>query len=209
VTFGYHGHNEQKQIVNQLQIMAVVLYLHPEASVYLLKNGYTSAQIEAMPLVQTVLLFWWKQFQLVRDNQFKWLMLPEKEAQQSFGKMNKDLREAEQKKEGGVFTIALPALQAAYNAHLRSQRQTALLRVVEALRMHAAEHKAWPEKLEDVTVVPVPQDPWTEKPFEYTLKDGVAIIQMAAEPKPAGGLRVNQRYELTLRKADKAKLIDP
>ena len=55
-------------------------------------------------------------------------------------------------------------------------RQINLLRTVEALRMYAAEHGRWPEKLEDIKAVPVPNDPFTEKPFEYAVKDGVALL---------------------------------
>ena len=58
-----------------------------------------------------------------------------------------------------------------------SMRQINLLRTVEALRMYAAEHGRWPEKLDEIKAVPVPNDPFTEKPFEYAVKDGVALLR--------------------------------
>jgi hypothetical protein len=105
--------------------------------------------------------------------------------------------------QGALFTDLLPALQAATNAHFRGQRLTDLLRVVEALRMYAADHGQWPEKLEDIKGVSIPIDPWTQKPFEYSVKNGVASVQAPANPAMAGGQWSNARYELTLRPAAK------
>ena len=74
-----------------------------------------------------------------------------------------------------------------------------MIQLIEALRMYAAEHGRWPEKLEDITEVPVPIDPWTHKPFEYVVRDGVATFEAPRVPKAPWPLVADQRYELTLR----------
>jgi hypothetical protein len=188
-------------IEQELAVFAGAVALYPQAKSYLLANHFTPEKIEAMPITQVVLLSWWKQFDEVRDNYFKWLSLSNSELRRYHLHGMLDFRAAESEGKGGVFTLLLPAIQAAFQATNRSQRQIEILRVVEALRMHAAEHGSWPESLDRITMVPVPLDPWTEKPFFYSLKGDVAIVEMAPNPPPAGGLRVNQRYELTLRKA--------
>jgi hypothetical protein len=53
-------------------------------------------------------------------------------------------------------------------AELRIDRRVAALRVIEAIRIHAAAHDgALAESLDRITEVPVPEDPATGKPFEY------------------------------------------
>ncbi len=81
---------------------------------------------------------------------------------------------------------------------MRHKRQNNLLRAIEALRMHAAENGHWPEKLSDVTIVPMPIDPFTNGPFEYSLKDGVAALSTPHDKTWSVGEGA-ARYELTLR----------
>jgi hypothetical protein len=57
------------------------------------------------------------------------------------------------------------------------------LRVVEAIRNYAAGHGSrLPESLDKITEVPVPNDPFTGKPFHYELKDGVAALSAEGIP---------------------------
>ncbi len=56
-------------------------------------------------------------------------------------------------------------------------RRVAALRVVEAIRMHAAANGGkLPATLADVAIVPVPIDPVTGKPFEYRVEGDTAIL---------------------------------
>ncbi|TWT76064.1 hypothetical protein Pla123a_28510 [Posidoniimonas polymericola] len=87
-----------------------------------------------------------------------------------------------------------PAVRTCCNAVARTERETALLRAVEAVRMHAAEAGELPAELADVTCVPVPNNPSTGEPFEYTLEAGVATFNLPW----SDGHRVNRRYEIRL-----------
>lgn len=73
-------------------------------------------------------------------------------------------------------------------------RRIAALRTVAALRDHAAHHDGkLPATLDD-TALPVPADPFTNRPFEYTLKDGVA--ELVAPPLDLDG---SPRFGVRLR----------
>jgi hypothetical protein len=71
----------------------------------------------------------------------------------------------------------LQASIASVHSHFATfDRKVAMLRVVEALRLHAGATGRLPEKLEQVTIVPIPVDPMYGKAFEYTLMGEIAEL---------------------------------
>jgi hypothetical protein len=100
-----------------------------------------------------------------------------------------------------LWLIFLPAGESVLMADLRLQQRLGLLRVAEGLRQHAAQAGKWPEKLADVKVVPLPDDPATGKPFAYT-RDGDTITLHAPLPKPGALPTDGQTLRLTLRKPE-------
>ena len=74
----------------------------------------------------------------------------------------------------------------------------AQLRILEAIRLYAHENKgALPSKLAD-SPLPLPNDPVTGKPFEYSVKEGTATLHGTnANPKQP---QANRYYEITIRK---------
>jgi hydroxypyruvate isomerase len=61
------------------------------------------------------------------------------------------------------------------NAEIRLHSNFAGLQTIEALRLHAAANGGrLPKTLEEVTIIPIPLNPATEKPFPYEFRDGVA-----------------------------------
>jgi hypothetical protein len=82
----------------------------------------------------------------------------------------------------------------------RLEQRVGLLRHVEALRLYAAGHDGrLPERLADLPV-PVPDDPFTGKPFAYRVEGAAAHLRgsppRAEEQNPC----FNLRYEVTVRK---------
>ena len=189
--------------IEQGGLLLWTLRTYPEAKDYLLSHGYNKAQISAMPLLQTVLLYRWKQYLELRDDYFKWILLPDDEMRGSIkqGQDRVDLRIHQG--EGTPFAEGLPNIRPAMSTTWRSQRHINMIQAIKALRMYAAEHGRWPEKLDDITEVPVPLDPWSQKPFVYSVKDGVAVLEAPATPKAPWPAQNDQRYELTLRAVDK------
>ena len=79
----------------------------------------------------------------------------------------------------------------------RCDRMRSRLQTIEALRMHASATGKLPEKLAEVTVVPIPFDPATGEPFRYSLDGDVATIDLAEElGTPRDSLRMPTRVRL-------------
>lgn len=103
----------------------------------------------------------------------------------------------------------MPAAYATLRAKFRTQRDIALLRSIEALRMHAAEQGAFPKSLDEIENVVVPNNPATAKPFLYRREEGVAIIDLPASDdvgSPVSGSidsktgpKQDARYEIRLK----------
>jgi hypothetical protein len=94
----------------------------------------------------------------------------------------------------GLFADLLPDVIKLRRAQARLEQRVALLRHVEALRLSSAAHDGkLPEKLTDCSV-PLPDDPFTGKPFGYRVEGGMA--HLVAGPSPGD----NVRYEVTIRK---------
>jgi hypothetical protein len=90
--------------------------------------------------------------------------------------------------------MLLPAVSACRAAEVRLERDVAGLRVIEALRMYAADHDGQlPSRLADIEDVPVPTNPATGKPFVYRLEGAKAILELPPSDQVAGS---NYRYEI-------------
>lgn len=161
--------------------------------------GMTAANVEAMPPAQVLLLHMWHLYHETRDDIFKGSYLPfpqslkvNREAEQRL-KSLPDLEAARLPRE---FLPAPPKIQL---AKVRLDRKLAALRAIEALRMHAAAQGGQlPDKLNEVTIVPVPNDPATGRPFEYQREGQTAtlISRIPGEKLETTGLR----YRISIRK---------
>ena len=73
------------------------------------------------------------------------------------------------------------SVQAFIGCH-RFSRDVKLLQIVEAIRDHASKNDSrFPKSLSEIELH-VPVDPFTNKPAEYELKDGVAVLRWPAIP---------------------------
>jgi hypothetical protein len=76
----------------------------------------------------------------------------------------------------------MPAVTGAMLGQWNTQHYRAQLRTIEAIRLHAHQNGGrLPASLTEIKSVPVPLDPYTNKPFEYALKDDVAELRPNAE----------------------------
>jgi hypothetical protein len=77
-----------------------------------------------------------------------------------------------------------------------TDERVAALRVIEALRDHAAHHGGRPPaSLDEIADLPIPPDPVTGRPFVYRADGATAVLGL---PAPAGvGPQHGYRYELT------------
>ncbi len=78
-----------------------------------------------------------------------------------------------------VVAILLPAIRSVNEATIRRETSTAADRVIEAIRMQAAKNGGTlPQSLADITIVPVPDDPRSAKPFPYTVHGDTAVLEV-------------------------------
>lgn len=157
----------------------------------LVKAGFKPAAVAKMPRLQVFLADEYLQYETLRDDLVKWSNVP-------FWKMPADLDRLPFGK--GGFAALLPAVRKVLAAQVRIQQRIDLLRVVEAVRLHAADHGgAVPSTLETVAV-PLPPDPVTGKPFLYEVKDGKAVVRGTPAPGRENEPQFNRVYEVTIRK---------
>lgn len=167
---------------------------YPMAKRALVERGFPPESVEAMPVGQVILLYTIETYEDLRDDVFKWFYVPYPEARERQDAAEGELRRAsvEHREIIPVANVLLPAIQACRTAVLRNEREIAVLRLIEALRMYAAEHDGrLPQKLND-TSVPVPDDPVTGQPFEYRVEGDTAYLRGPWLP----GVPLN--YEITM-----------
>ena len=180
------------KIGSELITTALAMKGYPLAKQGLIEEGYKPEEVEAMPVPKVVLLYTMRTYEELRDEIFKWYAVPYPQALAGMEKAQADLRDGLRREVIPFASILLPALQAAHRADARGRRTIAVLRVVEAVRLYGAAHEGnLPEKLSDITQVPVPNDPMTGNPFIYRRTGTTAILESP------GGEQHGLRYELT------------
>ena len=183
-----------------------------EAQRGLLDRGpWTAEQIEAMPDIQAVGLYAYLEYRDSLDEMLKWVHAPNGLRHPGFQKASEKYAQALTRLDRVFFRSQLSgvlgvgdavgaSVRKVYSVAGRTDRRIAALECVEALRMYAAQSGGWPEKLDDVTDVPLPDDPITGKPFEYRVQDNKAVI---AAPSITAGKSDGPdgvTYEVYLRK---------
>jgi hypothetical protein len=136
----------------------------------------TDQELGAMPADQIIALYLADGYREMWDHYFKISYLSTRIAISQFAASEQD-RIAAKQGPFALFFQYLPALRAGMIAELRIDRVVSILRAIEAIRLHAAAHDgALPVSLDQVTEVPMPDDPATGKPFEYHLDGNSATL---------------------------------
>lgn len=188
-----------EQVTSELLPLGWVMIHYADGKAFLEERGMTPSRIEAMPAAQVVMLYQFQEFKEVRDDMFKWFSLPYAESRGYQDEYDKaERRVTSRGLKSNVFAAFLPALSRCRFLEARASRDVQMLRVIEALRMHAAANKGeFPKTLSDVTLVPIPKDPVTGGPFVYRYKDGRHVHLEAPEVEEQAKKR--PVFELTLR----------
>ncbi len=157
--------------------------------------GMPAERLLQFPAEQLILLDEKREMEVRRDDLMKILNLPTWQVEV----LAPDTKKA---KEPSLFADALvPSVLVVRRAQGRLEQRIALLRHVEALRLYAADHHgAFPSKLAEISV-PLPDDPFTGKPFRYELNGNVAHLRGSPPPGMENEAAYNMHYELTLQKS--------
>jgi hypothetical protein len=161
-------------------------------------KGLAADKVEAMPPAQVLLLFMNGTYREDRDDWYRVAYLPYAQARTQFAARDKRLHDFPASEGHLPARVFLPAIGKVMYRQNTIERTVAALQVVEAMRMYAGAHEGrLPDKLGDVTEVPLPDDPGTGRPFEYT-RDGdtaTVVSKVADDPVPNG-----VRFRVTVRK---------
>ncbi len=172
----------------------------PAARKYLAEVvGMTPARIDAMRPAEVLLRYIVHLYHGLGDELYKCTYVSFPESRRLAQEAVARLKSAPDTEAGEIAKMLLPAIFKVQLAQSRLERKLTALRAIEALRMHAAAHDGeLPEKLDEVTVAPVPHDPGTDKPFEYQRDGQTATItsRIPGETVESTGLR----YRVTIRK---------
>ena len=189
-----------------------LVQLHGEAKRALVARGnYTAEQVEAMPRFQAVGLYAYLEYRDALDDVLKWLRAPHGVRHPGFQKASERYKQALTRLDRVFFRGVLlkyigigDDIGASYRKIFgvvgRTDRRIAALMYVEALRMYAAENGKWPASPEDVTEVPLPDDPVTGKPFEYRVQDTKAVVSTPSVTPGKSDGPDGAAYEVYLRK---------
>lgn len=159
---------------------ALIAAAYPGARLYLLDEmGMEVADVEALPVTQTVLLAVRRSYEHLRDELFKRAYAAYPESQRfDFDKS----RIALKTKYGLIIELSefyLPGLTSIMSARARLQQLLALLQTIESLRDYMAGNGGrLPAELNQLRL-PAPHDPVTGQPFDYRLQTDRAILSGA------------------------------
>lgn len=183
----------RQKTLAQFGAMGMSLVVYPAAKQRLIDAGKLPHEVEAMPVSQVLILDAAREFQIAADSFEKWSFVP-------YHQMGTVELQAFAPPAGFGKLLAhqlLPAVQAARTAQMRTQWQLDGLRVIEALRMHAAVTGDFPSSLDEIDVVPVPQNPITQDDFVYRLDGDTAVLEL---PFSDGMPGAAWRFEIQLAK---------
>lgn len=182
----------------RLEMIARAETHQEEARKELFARGRNQDEVAAMPSVQAVFLNSFERYRDVADDYRKWFLLGGPDATTGVEKIGDRVKKLKADAKNDpitqVFLNVLPAMEKVYYSLARTERRIALLRTVEAIRIHTALTKQLPKELSDIKKVPVPNDPSTDKPFVYSVVDG-GFTLTAPELKN----QISQKYEVALR----------
>ncbi len=164
-------------------------------------RGRAVRDVAAMPAVQVVFLNSFERYRDIADDYRKWFLLGGPEASAGIEKLGERVKklkaDAKDDPITQVFLNVLAGTEKTYQSLARTERKIAQLRVLEAIRLHTALSTQLPKELADIKKVPVPNDPTTGRPFEYTLTEsGFALSPAGLKDIPSAA---TLKYDVTLR----------
>ncbi len=159
-------------------------------------RGLTDEAIAQLSEDQLVVWYIYEQYRLIWDDAFKGSFLPYADSIEVDRAARERLKPVQASPLRSLAAM-IPAIDAARRAGVRLDAKIALLRTVEAIRLHAALNGGSPpDTLEQIKIVPIPLNPITSKLFEYR-RDGDAAIVEAEKPLMKGPVL---GYRITIRK---------
>jgi hypothetical protein len=191
------------QLGGQIAATGAGLATYPAAKQRLLDAGLDKAKVEAMPVGQVMAVDAGREYHALADELVKWMYVPytvmrQRERPNPFPEHGGNKIQSFSRGFGYLMgSLLLPSLENARATAVRFEWQLNAMMAVEAIRMHAAETGKLPAKLDDVKIVPVPENPATGQPYAYHVDGETAVIDL---PFSDGFRNVAWRFEIKLAK---------
>lgn len=207
LTKAFHGLSGDPALdrwTSRLGLAAMIAKTYPAARESLVAAGRPRDEVEAMPTIQVVGLVAFRRYRQLSDDLYKWMPLSYWQAQRGIDTVFDDVRPRspdEKLADPGValFLLLQPALKSVLVARVRTDRQFAAYRCVEAIRLYADAHDGhFPPSLEAIAEAPAPLDPATNEPFGYEVDGDTATLTAPTIPGGPDHPTSRIRYELHL-----------
>jgi hypothetical protein len=196
------GRPEPSSWQRKFGFLAAAMQAYPRAKRALIAQGRKAAEVEAMPVLQVILIDHLGEYRRRLDDMVRWVNLPYWQAREGLKKADDALHQASVERPATMlFGVFLPAWNKVVQESVRLDRHVAALRCIEAVRLHAVAHGGKPPaKLSDITEVPVPDDPATGKSFVYEVKGDRVTLREPLRADGTAALATPLHYELTFKR---------
>jgi len=196
--------NQPKDTLEELAqvVPAVKVMAHGKAyQDFVVAAGVPRTRIEKMGAMQLLMAYDTLKYDEHRDRMFGWLSMPYYEARHGLADAEEQLRKSKDELVGFVSwgRLLLPSIYGVRATHACAEREADALRLVEALRLHAATHEGkLPKSLDELREAsPIPVDAVTGKAFDYVVTGDQAKLTLRESRR---GSRKTRVYEITVAK---------
>jgi hypothetical protein len=151
---------------------------YPAARASLLASGVPSEQIDRWPIAYVTARHHVQRYLELRDELFRWCPLPWWQAQRGMAAAQEQIERAKARGEGASLLEMVPDVAGLARNAARLERRFAMLRIVEALRLHAGANEGkLPSTLDGLKSTPVPLDVATGQMYSYSVEGNTVIVQ--------------------------------
>lgn len=161
----------------------ITICSYPIAKQLLLNNGMAPEEVDAIPSIQLVAMVRSRIANWILDEYEKGLRLDNLECLMYFAQLERRIAEhpfntahTSEHSLTPYLDISLPPIQQLLQSSSYLQRKRCAMQVLEAIRLHLGATGELPKSLDEITIVTVPLNPETGKPFRYEFKDNTAKL---------------------------------
>ncbi len=194
-----------KEMAERQSLAAKIRRQHEAAKKALVVAGRSREQVEKWPHIQVALMHSLLEYDQLLDEILLWQGFPYHQAAEPLQTLEKKIQAS---RHGGLAapaiplaSLLLPTIEPTLLGREGLERQFAAYRVIEAIRLYAANHEGkLPPTLAHIKEVPLPVCPVTGKSFEYRLDGDRGFLSAPPVPKSVGDRIQPMRYEITMRR---------
>jgi hypothetical protein len=190
------GENDQpEKYVQTLSDAIDKIQVLPRANAFLVEQGMPRAQVDALVPADAAARYFAAQFVWSMDELIKWYGLSYWQAVEGLDATAHELEERTAQDRNPLMML-VPATSRAYASTATTEREIAMLQLIEAIRAFAAGNQGkLPGSLQELESLPVRIDPMTGEAFQYQI-DGADqfVLEGIADQQRFPGIR----YEIKL-----------